>query len=203
MNIHLPTDLPLWLGWILFAASGIMWLLLGVSRLRADSAQTVKHKRETLKIELDMLADQAAQYTNQLAAIREALQADADIAPTDSQIDTLASIGEAGSLGYASVARHLRARARARLELPAVIARVSAVQLRQVEMSKSLGLGVGIPPGDLSQIRTDLASVGSDLAALIKEIAESPRIFVGTALPGDPGNEGDIFLQIPGPEGSS
>lgn len=203
MDIQLPADLPLWGGWILFAVTGVMWLITGVTRIRSDSAQTTKARVEVIKMKLEMLQDRAAGYATQLRAITDVLQADADIAPSGPQIDALSAMGEEGNAAYASFAKHLRARARARADLPKVVTRLTAIQSAQVELSKSAGLGVVIDSADLTRLCQDLERVGAELSLLIREIAESPRILVGASLPTDPGNEGDIFLQIPNDEDSA
>lgn len=198
MGIEIPADLPAWLGWILFVVTALLWLLSSISKLRSESRVRAKSDTETLKLKLDMLRDQADSYREQLASMSEALQADAHGAPSDSQIEALASIGEAGVPSYASMAKHLRARADARKRLPQVVERLSRVQERQVQLSREIRLGVAIEGDSVRALREELERVGGDVLRLIQELSDSPRIIVGEGPPLDgEGDEGDIYLQIP------
>ena len=198
MGIELPADLPAWLGWILFVVTAAWWLLSSVSKLRSESRVRAKSDAETLKLKLDMLRDQANAYREQLSSMSDALLADAQDAPTDAQIAAVASIGEAGNPAYASMARHLAARADARKLLPHVLERITRVQDRQVQLSSEIGLGIAVEGASVSGLRTELDRVGGDVLRLIRELSDSPRIIVGEGPPLDgEGDDGDIYLQIP------
>lgn len=206
MGIELPADLPAWLGWILFAATALFWLLSSLSELSSESRLRAKSDTETLKLKLDMLRDHANAYREQLESMSDALQADAHGSPTDSQIEAVAAIGEAGVQSYAGMAKHLRARADARKRVPQVVERLSRVQYRQVELSREIGLGVAVEADSVGYLRKELERVGGDVLQLIQELSDSPRIIVGEGDPLDgEGDEGDIYLQIPvqSPENAS
>ncbi|WP_447911690.1 hypothetical protein [Microbacterium phyllosphaerae] len=197
MEIQLPVDLPLWGGWILFGVTGIMWLATSVGRVRSDSAQREKTKTEVLQMKLGMLQSRAADYGDQLKTIADVLQADAENAPSPAQIELVSQIGKEGNAVYASMASHLQARARARKELPRVLARVARVQALQSDLSRSAAVGLKEQSSELAEVGAELEAVGGEVSNLIKEIAESPRVLVGSVPPDDAGDDGDIFLQIP------
>ncbi|MGM1030133.1 MAG: hypothetical protein ACQEWM_09770 [Actinomycetota bacterium] len=199
MGIELPPDLPAWLGWILFGATALLWLLTGLSKLRTESTARDKSGTEALKLRLDMLSEQAENYKGQLTAMSDVLQADARDAPTDSEIDAVAAAGATGNLAYASTARHLRARAEARTRLPDVLARLSNVQARQMELMRDLALGVTVEGAELPKLRADLDGVAREVTELVKELSISPRITVGWGPPPEHGGRnGDLYLRIPG-----
>lgn len=198
MGIELPADLPSWLGWILFVVTAAWWLLSSVSKLRSESRVRAKSDIETLQLKLEMLREQGNAYREQLSSMSDALLADAHGAPTDAEIDAVASIGEAGNPGYVSMARHLRARADARRLLPQVLEHLARVQDRQVQLSSEIGLGVVVDGESVRDLRTELDRVGGDVLRLIRELSDSPRIIVGEGPPVDgEGDEGDIYLQLP------
>lgn len=195
-----PPEAPGFLGWILFAVTALAWLISFVFKLRSESASTTKTTTETLKMNLDLLQDQASTYETQLRTISEALSADTEIIPSDEQIRAVArSLGSETSAGQ-GLAKHMQSRKDARVQLPLVIERLSRVQARRVEIARDLAGGVFVEHDDVKTIANDLRTVSSDIARLIREIAESPRIFVGSAPPTDGMAEGDLFVAIPDDE---
>jgi chromosome segregation ATPase len=187
---------PAWLGWLLFALAVGAWLINVRWKARTDASEARKNDVEAIRSLLDLLQDSANNYQKQLDTIARALSSDSAARPGASELARLEARPDVGS---ESVLRHLQSREKARAALPSVISHLEDVQRRRLDRERDIKAGLPVKHEELTAIRSDLDGLSSNLSDLVREIAESPRIYLSEVQPVD-ATEGDLWIALP-PEG--
>jgi len=191
--LSIPTGVTSAAGWALFGLTVLAWVLNHLFGWSKSRAETSKLKLEVLKLKLDALAESSATKRSQLEAISAVLNADREH-PSDDAVEALARSLPLGR-GTSSMVDHLRARQRARQELPRLIAGVLDLQEQADAVRRDVARGIVAGDHLVTEIHKTLESLSERINQVITDVATSPRIYVSSEEPSI-ANDGDIWLQI-------
>lgn len=168
-------------------------------RTRAAAVALRTAKLGATKAALELLRDSLEDQQAHLEAIAAALGADSPARPDLATLDRIEKTAQAaGDVKSKAIVRHLQSRERARAALPGVVAKLGNVQARRLTLEKELSAGLVVGDDDVSFIRKDVQDLSDQVAELVRQVAEPPRIYLSDAPPEDPA-ELDIWIPLHAP----